>query len=347
MSNISRVRFFMFLVLHHFIVHAQIGGTATYRFLNLSPSPVQTALGGKQFVAMPYDILQNFNNPALISSGQSRQVGFNYTSYITDINYGQLGYVWKVPKIRALFTGITYLNYGRFVAADEAGEITGHFTASETALQTGFAYPVSRRWRAGMSVKFIISQLERFRSTGIAFDLALNYSSEFKNAALVVRNIGTQLTTYNGTREALPFEVAFSYAQLLQHAPLRFFITLENLQVPAIAFVNTARNQVDPDGNVTEENIRFYHHVFRHIITGAEIFPRKRFRLRIGFNFRRSAELGLQDVNFSSGLAYGFGLRLNKFSLDYGYGQYHFAGHAHHIGISIFLKKNPEKNEEN
>ncbi len=327
---------------------AQIGGTATYRFLNLSPSPIQTALGGKQFVPMTYDILQNFSNPSVISPDQSGQISLNYTSYITDINYGHIGYVWKIPKLQSLFTGISYLNYGKFVAADESGEITGNFTASETAFYVGYAHAIDDKWKTGISLKFIYSQLERFRSTGLAFDLAISYLTEFNSGSLIIRNIGTQLTTYNGVKEPLPFEIALSYARLLEHAPLRLFITLENLQQPAIAFVNTARNQIDPDGNTIEENIRFYHHIFRHMILGAEVFPRKRFRFRMGYNFRRAAELGLKDMNFSSGLSLGFGLRLNKFSLDYGYGQYHFAGNSHHLGISIFLNNNKhEKKKEN
>jgi len=327
-----------------FVAAAQLGGTAIYRFMNLSPSAVQTALGGKQFVSVPGDILQNFSNPSLVSARDSYRIGFNFTRYITDISYGQLGYVWNIPRAGALFTGITYLNYGKFTAADEGGAITGNFTASETCLQAGYAYALSDKWHAGISLKFIRSQLEFYRSTGIAADLALSYRSDFSEAVLLLRNLGTQLTTYNGTREKLPFEAAFSYARLLEHAPLRLFVTLENLQKPAIAFINTAHDQTDPDGNVTHETIRLYDHFFRHVIAGAEIFPRKRFRLRLGYNFRRAAELGLQDIHFSSGLSFGFGLRLRKFSLDYGYGQYHFAGNVHHLGLHIYLK--PANNEQ-
>ncbi|NPA43697.1 MAG: type IX secretion system protein PorQ [Chlorobi bacterium] len=323
---------------------AQTGGTAVYRFLSLSPSPIQTALGGKQFTDIPYDILQNFSNPALVDASQSGRIGLNYTAYITDINYGQLGYVWKIPGAGAVFTGVTYLNYGKFTAANESGDITGTFTASETAFQIGYGRRLKAHWYAGVTLKWIYSQLERFRSHGVAADLALRYAGEFTDAVLLVRNAGFQLTTYNGTREPLPFEIALSYARLLEHAPLRLYVTWENLQKPLIAFPNPARAQIDPDGNVREENIRFYHHIFRHLITGVEFFPRKRFRLRTGFNFRRAAELGLKDVNFSSGLAFGFGLRLNKFSVDYGYGQYHFAGNAHHLGIHIFL--NPADHEK-
>jgi len=327
------------------MTEAQIGGTAVYRFMNLSPSPVQTALGGKQFVSVPYDIMQNFSNPALVSPDQFYQVGLNFTRYITDIYYGQVGYVWNIPKAGALFSGITYLNYGRFVAANEAGDITGTFTASEWMWQAGYAYPLSEKWTGGVSLKFIRSQLENFSSAGIAADLSVTYRSEFSEAVILLRNIGTQLTTYNGTREPLPFEAAVSYARLLEHAPLRLFVTFENLQDPAIAFVNPARAQIDPDGNEIPETIRLYDHVFRHIITGAEIFPRKRFRLRIGYNFRRAAELGLEDIHFSSGLSYGFGLRLNKFTLDYAYGQYHFAGNVHHLGLHFSLKPNSHEKD--
>ncbi len=335
----------IFFVISIYNVTGQIGGTSVYRFLNLSPTAVQTALGGKQFVSMPHDLLQNFNNPALISPLQYHQIGFNYTSYLTDINYGQLGYVWQIPRLGAFFTGITYLNYGTFTAADETGEITGKFGASETALSLGYAYSLNEQWSVGGNFKFIHSQLEKYSSQGIALDLGLHYKNSFTEWAFIIRNAGFQLTTYNGSREQLPFEIAVSYSKLLEHAPFRFFLTLENLQKPKIAFVNTANSQIDPDGNVQYENIRFYHHIFRHFITGVEIFPRKRFRMRIGFNFRRAAELGLKDINFSSGLSYGFGLRLNKFSVDYGYGQYHFAGNVHHIGINIFLNKSNHEKE--
>jgi len=341
------VYFFLLFFLISGPACSQIGGTAVYRFLSLSPSPVQTALGGKQFVSFPGQILQNFSNPALIVVSDRHTVGINYTHYITDINYGQLGYTWQTGKAGTFFTGITYLNYGRFTAADADGNRTGTFGASETVFQAGYGYRISGKWYGGISVKGIYSQLESYRSTGLAADISLTYHDTLTDAAFLVRNAGFQLTTYNGSREPLPFEIALSYARLLEHAPLRLFVTFENLQVPAIAFVNPAHSQIDPDGNVQEETIRFYHHIFRHLITGAEIFPRKRFRLRIGFNFRRAAELGLQDVNFSSGMSYGFGLRLRKWAVDYGYGQYHFAGNTHHVGIHFYLHPKTATREKN
>ncbi len=331
----------LLISLFHATVFAQIGGTATYRFLSLSPSAFQTSLGGKQMVSTPYDIMQNFVNPALIDSTQNGIIGINYASHITDINYGQAAYVFHIPKAGFLFTGIHYLNYGQFTEADETGNKTGTFTANETALYFGYAYKIHEKWSVGLNLKWIHSVLASYRSDGLAFDLGISYKNQSGDQlALVFRNAGRQITTYNGTREPLPFEIDFTYAKLLAHAPLRLYLTLENLQKPRIAFINTAHDQTDPNDNVQHENITVIHHIFRHIITGVEIFPRKRLNIRFGFNFRRSAELGIKDINFSSGFSAGLGLRLNRFALHYGYGQYHFAGNTHLLGINIFLNAN-------
>jgi hypothetical protein len=52
---------------------------------------------------------------------------------------------------------------------------------------------------------------------------------------LVIRNIGTQFTTY-GVREKLPLEVIVGVSQELEHVPLRWHLTLENLQQWNVAF---------------------------------------------------------------------------------------------------------------
>ncbi|NPA45691.1 MAG: type IX secretion system protein PorQ [Chlorobi bacterium] len=327
------------LVWMAYVTSAQIGGTATYRFLSLPPSAAQIALGGKQMVSLHDSPLQNFSNPALIDSMQARMPALNYSHWIADINYGNLAYVWDT-RYGLFFTGIHYLNYGRFTEANADGEITGTFGAMETAVVLGYAYPLGERWRVGMNVKWIHSVLAGYRSDGLAVDLGLDYRNRSGGEwALVLRNAGRQLTTYNGTQEALPLEVDLTYAQLLEHAPFRLFVTAENLQEPAIAFANPVNDRTDPNGEVTHENITLVHHIFRHLIVGTEFFPRKRFHLRAGYNFRRAAELGFKDINFSSGLSFGLGLRLRHFSLEYGYGQMHYAGNNHFISLHIFLHK--------
>ncbi len=320
-----------------FPARAQLGGNATYRFLSLPVSASQMALGGKQFTSQAYDILIDFQQPALIDSTQLLMPAINYSNFLADVNYAHLGYVWQTPY-GYFFSGIHYLNYGSFLRTDENGEKTGKFSANEGAVTFGYAYRLGKFFRIGANLKYVFSQLAEYKSSGLGGDFGILFSNRSgSELSLVLRNFGFQISTYNGTRESFPFEVDFSYAQLLSHAPLRLFLTLENLQKPRIAFANTAYDQVDPNGNVIHENITWVHHFFRHVVIGTEIFPRKRFRLRLGFNFRRAAELGFKDINFSSGMSYGFGIRLNKFALDYGYGQYHYASNGHFFTLHLFL----------
>ena len=334
-----RFLFTWFFLVFAQLVTAQIGGTATYRFLSLPPSAAQMALGGKQMVSLHASPLQDFSNPALIDSMQTRTPSFNYSNWISDINYGHLAYVWSTPY-GAFFSGVNYLNYGRFVEANADGDITGTFGAVETAMVVGYAYPLTSRLRMGINLKWIHSVLADYRSDGLAVDIGLDYRNHSGGEwALVLRNAGKQLTTYNGTDEPLPLEVDLTYAQLMEHAPFRIFVTAENLQEPAIAFVNPINDQTDPNGEVTHENITLVHHIFRHLIVGTEFFPRKRFHLRAGYHFRRAAELGFKDIHFSSGLSFGLGLRLRRFSVEYGYGQMHYAGNNHFISLHIFLNK--------
>ena len=50
----------------------------------------------------------------------------------------------------------------------------------------------------------------------------------------------------------------------------------------------------------------------RHVIFGVELFPKRSFNLRLGYNFRRSQELKLLEQRTFSGISLGFGLKFNN-----------------------------------
>jgi hypothetical protein len=334
--------FLLLLILLSSSLLAQIGGDAVYKFLNLSISAKQSALGGKVYTGLKGDIFQPAFNPATIDSTLNNKFGINYVSYLSDINYGNIAYARKIKKLGTFYAAVSYVNYGQFEYAGEDGTRNGTFGASENALIFGYAYTIPEtKWKVGINTKFIFSAFENYASTGLALDFGLSYDNRKQGiqSALVFRNFGTQLSTYQGTKENLPFEIDASFSKTFLHAPFKWFVTLENLQKPKIAFVNTAHNTQDPNGLVIEENISIVDHIFRHIIIGVELFPRKRFNLRAGYNFRRAAELGLKDQNFSSGFSAGFGLRLRKFEINYGYGGYSFASNANYFSIIVNLNE--------
>jgi hypothetical protein len=144
----------------------QLGGEATYQFLNLVSSPRQAALGGKVLTNVDYDVTQGLYNPATINVEMDNQLALNYTSYLGGIGYGTAAYAYTWDRhTQTLHAGITYINYGEFDGYDENGNSTGSFTGNETALSVGYAKQIGYSdFYIGANLKFITSKLEQYSS---------------------------------------------------------------------------------------------------------------------------------------------------------------------------------------
>lgn len=324
------------------VAKAQVGGENTYQFLNLVSSPRQAALGGKVLTNVDYDVTQALFNPATINVEMDNQLALNYSSYLGGIGYGTAAYAYTVDRRTQTFhAGITYINYGSFDGYDEDGNSTGTFTGSEAALSMGYALQIGRSdFYFGGNLKFITSKLEQYSSFGAAADLGLLYINDYLdlNAAFVLRNLGTQITTYAGLNESLPFEVALGVSQKLQNVPIRWHLTLENLQEWPISRANPARTTSDLSGNTTSEEIGFLGQVIRHTIVGAEIFPDGGFNIRLGYNFRRGEDLRIEDQRNFSGISAGMSIKMNKMRFSYTHAKYTSAANTNFFGLQIDLR---------
>ncbi len=334
--------FIAFLLFSTALSYAQLGGRATYQFLNLVNSPRQAALGGKVITNYDYDPTQGLYNPATINPEMDNQLSVNYVNYFADVNYGtaSYAYLWD-RRTQVLHTGVTYINYGSFDGYDEQGNPTNSFGGGEVALSFGYAKNIPwTDFHVGVNVKLISSKLEQYSSIGGALDIGIIYVYEpwDLHIAAVARNIGTQFTPYNEIYEPLPFEVDFGASQTLENVPLRWHFTLENLQTWNIAFSNPAREETDLEGNVITENIGFFDNVFRRVILGAEIFPEGGFNLRFGYNVRRAEELRILDQRSFAGLSAGFSIKLNKLRFSYSYARYNTAASASYFGLNVNLQ---------
>lgn len=324
------------------VSYSQLGGESTYQFLNLVASPRQAALGGKVLTNYDYDVTQGLFNPATINLEMDNQLALNYTSYLGGISYGTAAYAYTWDRrVETFHGGVTYINYGEFDGYDEDGNSTGTFSGSEAALSFGYARNIAwTDFYVGANLKFITSRLEQYSSFGVAADLGLIYVNEDIdfNAALTIRNIGTQITTYAGTQENLPLEVNVGFSQKLENVPIRWHLTLENLQQWKIARPNPARVTTDLDGNQTEEEIGFLGNAIRHVILGAELFPERGFNIRLGYNFRRAEELRIVEQRSFSGLSVGIGIKLNKMRFSYTHARYTSAANSSFFGLHIDLQ---------
>lgn len=324
-------------------IYGQLGGSSTYQFLNLVSSPRQAALGGKTITNFDYDVSEALYNPATINSDMHNQLAVNFSNYLGDVSYGTAAYAhtWD-RRLQTFHFGVTYINYGSFEGYDINGNSTGTFSGNEAALSAGYSYNIPfTDFYVGANVKLITSQLEIYNSVGGALDFGALYIDEDLDfhAALTVRNLGSQFTTYAGKKEPLPFEVNFGMSQTLENVPLRWHLTFENLQEWPIGVSNPARVESDLDGNQTEERVSFFNNALRHVILGAEIFPKGAFNVRLGYNFRRSEELRLVDQRTFSGISVGVGLKMNKIRFSYTHARYTSASNTSFFGLQIDLNK--------
>ena len=329
-----------FAVFVSYFVSAQVGGEEVYQFLNVSTSARQVALGGETLTLVD-DVSQPIWNPATITNEIDRELAVNYTSYLAGISIGSASFGYTFNRnFGTMHASIKYLNYGTLIGADVEGNETGNFNASDVALSVGYAYNIP--WSdffIGTNIKFINARIDTFSSSGVAFDIGVLYYNPYKpyRFSVVARNMGTQISSFNGTSERLPFEVAVGASYQLEKVPLRWYLTMNNLQKWKIAVANPSNSTTDLEGNTTQENISFIDNMFRHVVIGAELFPESIINLRVGYNFRRGKELQLQNVRTFGGISFGFGLKMNKVKLNYAYSRYHLASNVSTFSLQIDL----------
>ncbi|MFV5703118.1 type IX secretion system protein PorQ [Flavobacterium sp. XS2P12] len=324
------------------VSYSQIGGKYTYQFLNLVTSPRQAALGGKVITIYDDDVNQVNFNPATLNADMDNHLALNYGSYFKEVTYGTASYAYTYDRhLQTFQAGVNYVNYGNFEGYDENGQPTSEFTGSEIALSLGYAYNIPNTTiHLGANAKLISSTLESYSSFGGAIDIGALFIDERNdvNWGLAIRNIGTQFTTYNGTNEKLPLEIIAGVSQELENVPIRWHLTLENLQQWNIAFSNPERAELSIDGSSTAEKVSVINNALRHVIMGVELFPKKSFNIRLGYNFRRAEELRLEEQRNFSGVSLGFGLKMNKLKFNYSYSRYTLAGNTSLFGLTINLQ---------
>ncbi len=255
------LRIGLLLIIFSNTVYAQVGGESVFQFLNLTSSSRQVALGGEVLTLID-DVNQPIWNPSVINAELDKQLSVNYTSYLADINIGSASYAHVISRRFGTIHGsIKYLNYGTLIEADENGNETGTFKASDIAISAGYAFNLP--WTniyMGFNMKLINSTISNFTSNGIAADVGILYYSPYKpySFTIVARNMGAQIQSFDGTNERLPLKVAIGASYRLKKLPLTWHITLDHLLQGNLAVPNQSNQTVDTEGNVTETYITFF-----------------------------------------------------------------------------------------
>ncbi len=342
--------FYIFIVLiesNSFTLQGQIGGKDAFEFLNLPASSRLTALGGQLSGVRDSDVSLALANPAMLSEKTDGQLSISHNFHFADIQNGYIGFGKRVqPWKMDVHAGIQYIHYGNFSYADELGIQSGGFSASEKAFVIGVSRKLAERITAGVNIKGVFSNLESYSSAGVLSDLSLMYHNDSASFAvtLLVKNLGYELTTYNGQRFGTPLDVQIGITKRLKYLPFRFSIIAHQLHRANVRYDDPARqNETDIFGEAINESefSVFMDNAFRHLIFNGEFLLGKRenLRLRAGYNHLRRKELSLSTFRSMAGFSLGAGIKANKFMLDYGLGYYHLAGATNHITMQLDLAR--------
>ncbi len=288
------------------------GRAQIFDLLKTVPTPRAAAMGNS-FVAMKNDPNTIFSNPAALSSQTLRDstapgtiLSLAASPIGSGITQGSIAFSAPAPEALGesswVGVGVLYNSYGTFKGADNIGQLTGDFTAGDFILSVAYSGIVpDQPFHYGVAVKFISSSLVSgsYGSSGLAADLGVYYESKplLLTIGLSAINIGKQLSFYDGTKEALPFDLQLGVSKKLERLPLTVHL----------AFHNLSR---DLEGH------NFFY-ALNDFSLGGEFIVAKIMRLRFGYQNQERRDLQVPEGLGLGGFSVGLGMVLKKLQLDY------------------------------
>lgn len=308
-----------------------LGGSSTYNFLKLQQVPEAAALGGRCVSQIHPGISFLNENPALLREDHHLQgaANFNFLSPGITGMYGLIGYHENRTNT-SLAIGISHLLYGEETQTDAGGNVLGNFRAFDQVATFTVSREYGSKWRYGLTMKYIRSQYGSFSSNGLAADVGITYRSndELSQIGFVVKNIGTQLKTYDGTAEDLPFDMLLGFTRQVEKTPFRFSLTAQRMNRFDILYNDTTFN----NENFGLPGLAGWgEKLISHLVVGSEILLGEKITITAGYNLLRRKELSIRNI--ASGLTgFNYGLNLNLSNLNFHYSRSHFqSGLSHHL----------------
>lgn len=298
------------------IFTANLFSQNTYEFLRVDMSARAGALGGT-FVSNTDDPNVIFYNPAGINLLNENPISFSFVKHLMDINLASLSYSMEFEDIGRFGGAVKYINYGTFTEADEFGNRGGEFGAGEVAFIIGYANSLDENFSYGANIKYIYSSIADRNSSGIGFDVGLNYfiPEEDFCVGFSAMNMGTQLSSYYDEKEKLPLDISIGVSKKLEHLPLRLSLDFHKLN---------------------EDRDDFIQH-FKAFSVGAEFTLSKVLRLRFGYDNEKRSDLKIGSSAGIAGFNAGLGALISSYIFDYGFSSMGVIGALHRVTITTTL----------
>lgn len=315
-------------------------GDDVYQFLNIPSSVSAAGVGGNSVSSAEKDLNLTFHNPAILSTEMDKEFAVGYMHYMADINVGSAAYAHKINDRSVWMAGVRYVDYGSMLWTTPENEILGDTYAQDLALTGTYSWLMSDHWRAGGNVSAVYSVLDEYTSAGIAVDLGVYYNDpeSFFSAGFVVKNLGSQIVSYDATYERMPWDIQFGVSKKLAHAPFRITMTAQNLTNLNLSYLEEEKEAGAVSGSDSNKNTLFSK-VFKHVLLGVEFIPSENFLLSFGYNYRRISELSINQRTPFGGLTAGFALRVKNMRVGASYAKYNAAGGSLQMTLGMNVSK--------
>lgn len=313
-----------------------LGGNAAFHFLKLPATPALTAMGGVNASYKTDDVGLTANNPALLAATGYGQLQSAFTPFPGGVKGYNLTGAYRVEKQNATLGGnLTFVDYGSLPVTDAAGNASGTFRPVDFVFQVSGAGSYLSRWTYGATLKYIWSVYGGYRSDAVAADVGILYedSSNGFTAALLAKNMGTQLTTYAGQSEDLPFDVQIGITKKLAKAPFAFSVTASQLHRFDLGYNDTAFN--NENGFAGAAGL---HKLFNYFTGAAHLYVGKQLEATFGYNHLRRQDLRVDGgANGLAGFSAGLRIKLSGLQVLYARSGYRKGIGFHQVGINVDL----------
>lgn len=302
----------------------QSAGLTAFPILMTLTEPRSLALGGALISETGWT-QGTILNPASAADG-GYVVSASYASHMVDMWSGQFTGSFPIMDEYTIGGYLKTFNYGDFdrtVLDNES--VSGSFNASENILTLFAAGRLGERLSWGGAVKFIWGAIDKDKASGMAADLGLTYNPDWQRVrlGLVLRNMGTQFSSYGSDTYPLPTELAFGASRKLQHLPMTVNAVL----------ILSREGEGDIKAEFLPGNPGLSFGVSGEMELAADFLDEPLY-LRFGYRSSGSGlKVGYQN-DMIAGTSYGIGIPIKSYRFDYTFVMMGALGNVHRFGIS-------------
>jgi len=305
-------------------------GTAGAQFLQIGIGARSMALAGST-VASISDASAIFLNPAGIANVASQSITFNYQQWWASIQFKAAAYALHLGESGTFGASVTSMTMDPMeVTTELLPEGTGQmFSPSSIAIGFTYARPLTDKFNAGITVKYIQETIWRESSSGVAFDIGTQYRLWFNDFT-----IGMSMTNFGGNLKMDGQDLSVIYdkdvysgrerkvtSKLLTEEyalPLHFQVGASAVPYSSESFSwLVAVDVAHPNDN--DERMNF----------GSEISLFRTLFLRGGYRYHYDEE----GLTLGAGVAWS--METTKVTFDYAFSQYDLLPSIHRFSVGL------------